>query len=671
MLAERSGEIVTREELRTGIWGDATFVEFDQGLNYCVRQVRVALRDNASQPLFIETLPKQGYRFIAPVVADGQPAAIRGVVGRRTPVWRTATVVLLLIATCVVAWSHTSHGSAAANHLQVTRVSKLTSYPGDEREPAISPDGAYVAFSWSGEAGDNYDIYLLPIGSQTPLRLTRDPAVDSFPAWSPDGRLIAFMRRSGTETDIVLVPARGGPERTLYRGRLSLDAFSHGVLSWSHDGRWIAFAGQLGSSNDYALNLLSVETGAVSGLSAADPDALADVSPAFSPDGKSVAFVRLLAPPGGRVLIQPLSSAMAPRGRPLEVSKSGPSFHSPAWLDDGLLFADRQHIFQWQWNKEPVPIYAADGLWGMSLGPEASGGVRHVVVSSDNIDDDIWELPLEETGRRAAEPAHVLQRSTTTDFAPAFSRDGRQIAFSSVRSGNMEIWVVQASGGHPRQVTHLGAPIAAFPAWSPDGSRIAFQGQGPEDSQVYVADVSEGVARSMAFESPGAVLPSWSGDGRYVYASIFAKTGSTIVRKPVGGGPIEHLWEGAWQLESPDSTRLYYLKRDQAGIYSRSLEGDLSRNPEELAVPEYRLRNQRGGFAPVRGGIYYVSVNDRDQPGPFRFFDEASRTSRDVAAPAAAALGPGLTVSPDRRRLVYSARTPGSDLLLLDLERPR
>jgi hypothetical protein len=64
-------------------------------------------------------------------------------------------------------------------------------------------------------------------------------------------------------------------------------------------------------------------------------------------------------------------------------------------------------------------------------------------------------------------------------------------------------------------------------------------------------------------------------------------------------------------------------------------------------------------------------MNDRDQPGPFRFFDEASRTSRDVAAPAAAAPGPGLTVSPDRRRLVYSARTPGSDLLLLDLERSR
>ena len=67
VLLERPGEIVSREQLRTRVWGDATFVEFDQGLNYCIRQIRVALSDGASKPLYIETLPKQGYRFIGRV----------------------------------------------------------------------------------------------------------------------------------------------------------------------------------------------------------------------------------------------------------------------------------------------------------------------------------------------------------------------------------------------------------------------------------------------------------------------------------------------------------------------------------------------------------------------------------------------------------------------------
>jgi TolB-like protein/DNA-binding winged helix-turn-helix (wHTH) protein/Flp pilus assembly protein TadD len=65
VLVEYAGKIVTREELRDRIWGESTFVEFDQGLNYSIRQIRLALGDNANAPTFIETLPKQGYRFIA------------------------------------------------------------------------------------------------------------------------------------------------------------------------------------------------------------------------------------------------------------------------------------------------------------------------------------------------------------------------------------------------------------------------------------------------------------------------------------------------------------------------------------------------------------------------------------------------------------------------------
>src|ERR1700727_890700 len=67
ILLERPGEIVSREHLRDRVWGEATYVEFDQGLNYCIRQVRVALGEGAADPIYIETLPKQGYRFIAPV----------------------------------------------------------------------------------------------------------------------------------------------------------------------------------------------------------------------------------------------------------------------------------------------------------------------------------------------------------------------------------------------------------------------------------------------------------------------------------------------------------------------------------------------------------------------------------------------------------------------------
>src|SRR5437867_876917 len=76
VLLERPGQLISREELQLRIWGEATFVEFDQGLNYCIRRIRVALEDDAVTPAYLETLPKQGYRFIAPVRKEGGGSAV-------------------------------------------------------------------------------------------------------------------------------------------------------------------------------------------------------------------------------------------------------------------------------------------------------------------------------------------------------------------------------------------------------------------------------------------------------------------------------------------------------------------------------------------------------------------------------------------------------------------
>lgn len=67
LMVEGAGQLVTREELQAALWADGTNVEFDQGLNYCVRQIRLALGDDARDPAYIETVPKRGYRFIAEV----------------------------------------------------------------------------------------------------------------------------------------------------------------------------------------------------------------------------------------------------------------------------------------------------------------------------------------------------------------------------------------------------------------------------------------------------------------------------------------------------------------------------------------------------------------------------------------------------------------------------
>ena len=77
MLLARPGELVTREEIRSRLWPQDTFIDFDHGLNAAVRRLRDALNDNAETPRFVETLPRRGYRFIAPVEKLGIEEAVQ------------------------------------------------------------------------------------------------------------------------------------------------------------------------------------------------------------------------------------------------------------------------------------------------------------------------------------------------------------------------------------------------------------------------------------------------------------------------------------------------------------------------------------------------------------------------------------------------------------------
>jgi DNA-binding winged helix-turn-helix (wHTH) protein/TolB-like protein len=103
--SDRSREIVTREELRDAVWGQDTHVDFDRGLAYCVSQVRAALGDSGDNPRFVQTIPKQGFKFIAPVAATGAGAAWPDIDERspRIPFGMRAALAIL-VAGLAMAW---------------------------------------------------------------------------------------------------------------------------------------------------------------------------------------------------------------------------------------------------------------------------------------------------------------------------------------------------------------------------------------------------------------------------------------------------------------------------------------------------------------------------------------------------------------------------------------
>jgi DNA-binding winged helix-turn-helix (wHTH) protein len=105
-LVARAGTLVPRDDLRRAVWSDETHVDYDGGLNYCVRQLRVALGDEARRPRFIETVARQGYRFLTPVARGRQMRSAR----RRTWIVSGGAALAALAFTLLIETGGRSEG---------------------------------------------------------------------------------------------------------------------------------------------------------------------------------------------------------------------------------------------------------------------------------------------------------------------------------------------------------------------------------------------------------------------------------------------------------------------------------------------------------------------------------------------------------------------------------
>jgi DNA-binding winged helix-turn-helix (wHTH) protein/Tol biopolymer transport system component len=295
MLLERPGELVTREELKQRLWPEHTFVDFEQGLNAAVKRLRSVLGDSADTPRFIETLPRRGYRLLVPVDAAlgrGEPRTpATGAVTARFP---RRSLVPPRSAWAAVILAALLAGSALYRQTRpdpMPEVVPLTSLTGAEWDPALSSDGRQVAFCWDGEGEPG--LYVKIVGGNEHVRLAGGSAGVFNPAWSPDGREIAFLRHADPAQldihEIVVVSALGGAER-----RLGTTLSEGHGLDWSPDGGLLAFVNKIAAGAPDAIFVLAMASGQRRQLTTPPQTTqlAGDRQPAFSPDGRSVAFVR-------------------------------------------------------------------------------------------------------------------------------------------------------------------------------------------------------------------------------------------------------------------------------------------------------------------------------------------------------------------------------------------
>jgi len=220
--------------------------------------------------------------------------------GARGPRVRNVTLVVTIVTLLAAGvWVALRRNDAAPTASGVAKPVPITSFPGLEINPAISPAGNLVAFAWDGERGNNFDIHVRSLDGRSQVQLTFDAASDHMPAWSPDGPRIAFVRVLSGRRVIMEVPALGGPEQALFEaGPPEREALAFGGaaggpygLSWTPDGRHLLFGDRNASAFAAAIYQYSLDDGQRRQLTS-PPANFSDGRPIVSPDGRYLGFVR-------------------------------------------------------------------------------------------------------------------------------------------------------------------------------------------------------------------------------------------------------------------------------------------------------------------------------------------------------------------------------------------
>lgn len=544
----------------------------------------------------------------------------------------------------------------------------LTSYHGIEQYPSFSPSGDQVAFSWDAGEGHNFDIYVKTLGIETPRRLTSHPASELGPVWSPDGRFLTFVRAPGPRASVVVASRDGGAERTVTEIRSPypyLLGAPGPLLAWASDGEHVILSDKAPGSDASALYVFDLQSGEKRPLTHPPTSWRGDSSPAFSPDYQTLAFVRWYDIATSEIYMLRVAPDLTPIGEPEPVTQLGRWTHSPAWMPDGrsIVFSSGSWDATSLWispikeDSEPRPLA---GAGGDALQPTISLKTGAIVYTQYIEDRDIWRIDLTATHRGEAQMSPLIT-STRRDVQPRYSPDGRSIVFVSTRSGNMELWLADADGSNPRQLTKFGGPPSSGPSWSPDGRRIVFDNPAEGQMELYLTDWQGRRLRRLTHNPGVDIVPVWSRDGKWIYFSS-RRSGSPEIWKmsPETGEAVQVTRRGGFRArESYDGRYLYYTKSEHPNV-------DIWRMPVQGGTESVVLSSvSRRHWEMGKSGIFYQPGGIENGQKPILFYDFASRKSR-VVVPDTGELSMDFALAPDKQTLLVSKPgEPIGDLMIL------
>jgi eukaryotic-like serine/threonine-protein kinase len=682
-LAQRPGEVVTREDLQSRLWPGLSAGDFEHGVNSAINKLRQTLGDAANEPRYIETLPGRGYRFIAPLhtvtggVLELVPAAVAESVpevpasARRGLALRMMAGGALLSVLALGSWIALRRSPPApvkATQFQIAPPKGYYLEGGGVRSSfALSPDGERIAFTAKDTTGA-FRLFLRDF-SASESRLVADSEGAYSAAWTPDGHGLLFtangkLRRIGLNETVSQVVAKASPyfSSAIPFGADRLLVSNHrnsGVIS-SLGGppqpidRLYSWAQLLPGGRDFLYTTDDPQLGSRRARIAAVGGSELGVE-VVQADSR-VQYTGSLRSGGGYLV----------------------------YLRAGILLAQPFDLANRHVTAEPKAVARHVSSFGHTGAADFSVSNRGVLAyqSFNKRSQFIW---VDRAGKRlsAASPGDI--NASYLRLSP----DGRSLAAAvfDVDRGVTDIWIYDSANGTGRKAI-FGPGISHIPVWSPDSRRI-----------VYVFDRSwptlalnfvDGTADPEPMPNTGFMAPTdWSPDGRFILYNNAALPAITndfpsdvFAVDMARGRKVIHLLKTPFfennALFSPDGQWLAFLSDEsgKAEVYMQALD----RSNDTLAVTGDRFRISSEGAQCLRwrkdgNEIYYLAKDGQVMAVPLAFsaggvhagLPEALFTI-DPEARSTIHSVVSFDVSPDGKRFVIPSMTAGESSSLVVMQ---
>jgi len=444
--------------------------------------------------------------------------------------------VLSLGGAGIAASSLAAPAAAADKARGVEAPRQVTITEGTNIAVAASPDGRTLAFDLYGV------IWTLPLAGGAARRLTDDLTDGAQPDWSPDGKRLVFQSYRDGTFQIWTVNADGTGLTQHTRG-----PFDCREPRFSPDGKRVAFGSD--RTGAYAIHVLDLATGAITLWASADGQAC---EPAWSPDGRRIAFavdrarVEIADAHGARTA-GPAIKASADRLSPSEL-------HSPAFTPDGagiayhtlakgraelhgpngpLVTGEDVFPFRPAWLPGGDLVYAADGKIRRRT---PAGAVSDIPFSiSVPVARPSYRKRRRDYDGAGPQPAVGIG-------SPALSPDGQQVVFRALNA----LWLLRL-GGKATRLVNDGFWVCD-PAWSPDGKTLAYSTDRGGSLDIWLRDMATGAERNLTNHKDAAVSAAWSRDGRTI---AFLDQAGSLHTVDVATGRIAQLFGAIWEPGKP------------------------------------------------------------------------------------------------------------------------